>query len=197
MSLPPPNPLSSSELSRSRIDSSPPPPPMIARPPPPPGAWTPPPASDDEEEEESDGAEFNVGAEVDKMMVSEAASDMVGLSKKEGNDVCADCTGPVTVVSVAFGVFLCGRCGNMHKKLADLNDDCHLTTTQFDPGDVAFVASRGNISVNEELEACVPTFFARPPAHPAKCESKIWKYWIHLKYGKMRFHKRNVAEDEE
>ncbi|CAD2214658.1 GTP-ase activating protein [Angomonas deanei] len=74
----------------------------------------------------------------------------------DGNKTCADCgeDSPMWAVLQPFGVFVCIDCIGTHRKLwagkcrgADLDD--------WPSADIAYMASRGNQLVNEELEYCV------------------------------------------
>ncbi|CAH8547897.1 unnamed protein product [Dicrocoelium dendriticum] len=115
------------------------------------------------------------------------------------NRICADCESKaVRFLSVTFGVFLCARCADSHRKL---DSDVRRATSYDEVKEFvdistikSFLDKGGNAKLNAQLEAELPAYFRRP-WDSDNCPDFLREDFIKSKYIHEEFSKGALARN--
>jgi hypothetical protein len=115
-------------------------------------------------------------------------SQMRDLSKRDSNARCADCDArDPDWTSINLGIFICIKCAGIHRNLGVHHSKVRsidLDTACWEPEQISFMESLGNLKSNAEYEAFAPCFYVRPK----ECDSSIIREnWIRAKYVRKEF----------
>eukprot|EP00002_Diphylleia_rotans_P002582 TRINITY_DN11630_c0_g1_i2.p1 TRINITY_DN11630_c0_g1~~TRINITY_DN11630_c0_g1_i2.p1 ORF type:complete len:407 (-),score=70.73 TRINITY_DN11630_c0_g1_i2:356-1531(-) len=109
-------------------------------------------------------------------------TQMLQVINNPDNSICADCKDKkIDFVSVNLGVFLCGRCANIHSTvLKDISQVKPVKDQTWTEDEYMSIASKGNMVANAFWESQMPSFFLRPHEFPSN--TFIREYFISSKY---------------
>ncbi|XP_072299399.1 arf-GAP with dual PH domain-containing protein 1-like [Eucyclogobius newberryi] len=110
---------------------------------------------------------------------------MKQLTRKPGNDHCADCGAPDPVwASYTLGIFVCQSCSGLHRNIAQISKVKSVLLDPWRPSEVEFMDSVGNDAARAKYEQQVPAFYCRPS--PKDC-TLLREQWIRAKYERKEF----------
>jgi len=124
---------------------------------------------------------------------------MRDLSKLPENAVCADCDSKGVDpdwASINLGIFICIKCAGIHRNLGVHHSKVRsidLDTTCWDPEQIEFMRSIGNVRAKSIYELNAPSFYIRPT--PEVDSPLVRENWIRAKYVRKEFMK--IDDDKE
>ncbi|KAG8233241.1 hypothetical protein J437_LFUL013304 [Ladona fulva] len=111
---------------------------------------------------------------------------LLGLVKKIGNNICADCRSPDPEwASYNIGIFICTRCAGIHRGLgAHISKVKHLKLDRWEDSQVEKVSSIGNLAAAARYELNVPASYRKPMENDPHT---LLEQWIRAKYEREEF----------